>query len=163
MHAQDRDVPPPSHVAGQASGGKSGRCFCPDSPKAIESSVIKMWNVIMVLAASGVLPGRAMGQSTDADVIIIRAGIAGLQAAHVLRSAGWAVLILEAANRIGGRAVTDTTTLGQPFDLGCSWINADDKLFFAGETVADPYAALCSGAYYSGQAQAEAVIKALGS
>ena len=38
-----------------------------------------------------------------------------------------------------------------------------DKLFFAGEAVAGPYAALCSGAYYSGQAQAEAVIRALGS
>lgn len=37
------------------------------------------------------------------------------------------------------------------------------KLFFAGEAVAGPYAALCNGAYYGGQAQAEAVIKALGS
>lgn len=104
-----------------------------------------------------------MGQSIDADIIIIGAGNAGLQAAHVLRSAVRSVLILEAANRIGGRAVTDTTTLGQPFDFRCSWINVDDKLFFAGEAVAGPYAALCSGAYYSGQAQGEAVIKALGS
>ena len=37
----------------------------------------------------------------------------------------------------------------------------DDKLFFAGEAVAGPYAALCSGAYYSGEAQAKAVLKVL--
>ncbi len=90
---------------------------------------MKRRNVIMGLAASGMLPSRGVGQPADADVIIIGAGIAGLQAAQVLRSAGRSVLTLEAANRIGGRAVTDTTTLGQPFDLGCSWINADDNPF----------------------------------
>lgn len=37
----------------------------------------------------------------------------------------------------------------------------DDKLFFAGEAVAGPYAALCSGAYYSGEAQAKAVLDVL--
>ncbi|QFT78978.1 hypothetical protein FIU89_00035 [Roseovarius sp. THAF27] len=36
-------------------------------------------------------------------------------------------------------------------------------LFFAGEAVAGPCAALCSGAYYGGQAQAQAVSNALGS
>ncbi|WP_420557492.1 hypothetical protein [Roseovarius sp.] len=36
-------------------------------------------------------------------------------------------------------------------------------LFFAGEAVAGAYAVLCSGAYYGGQAQSEAVNKALGS
>lgn len=37
-----------------------------------------------------------------------------------------------------------------------------EKLFFAGEAVAGPYAALCSGAYYSGEAQARRLEKVLG-
>lgn len=35
--------------------------------------------------------------------------------------------IVEAADRIGGRAWTDHTTLGQPVDMGCSWVSGSDK------------------------------------
>lgn len=40
--------------------------------------------------------------------------------------AGHSVAILEAMGRIGGRAHTDTTTFGLPFDRGCSWIHSSD-------------------------------------
>jgi monoamine oxidase len=60
---------------------------------------------------------------SDAPVIIIGAGIAGLGAARALRKIGFTnVTILEARNRIGGRIWTDRS-LGFPLDLGASWIH----------------------------------------
>ena len=58
------------------------------------------------------------------DVIIVGAGPAGLAAARRLREAGRSVRVLEARDRIGGRAHTDTALLGQPFDLGAHWLHA---------------------------------------
>ena len=83
----------------------------------------------MGLAATGAMPKVLASQSSEVDVIVVGAGIAGLRAAQTLLSAGRTVQVLEAANRIGGRAFTDNTTLGQPFDLGCSWVNADSNPF----------------------------------
>jgi monoamine oxidase len=60
------------------------------------------------------------------DVVIVGAGAAGLAAGKRLREAGKEVTILEARDRIGGRAHTDTETLSAPFDLGCHWIHAPE-------------------------------------
>lgn len=60
--------------------------------------------------------------STNADVLVLGAGIAGLAAARTLTEKGRNVIILEARNRIGGRMWTDSS-LGPPLDLGASWIH----------------------------------------
>lgn len=62
------------------------------------------------------------------DVVVIGAGSSGLNAAHRLRQLGKTVTVIEARGRIGGRAYTDTTTFGFPFDRGCAWLHkADDN------------------------------------
>ena len=48
--------------------------------------------------------------SVDADIIIVGAGAAGLAAAIELQSTNLTFLIVEARNRIGGRAYTDQET-----------------------------------------------------
>jgi len=61
------------------------------------------------------------------DTLIIGAGAAGLAAARHLQSAGQAVLVLEAADRVGGRAWTDQTTFSAPIDRGCAWLHQADQ------------------------------------
>lgn len=63
-------------------------------------------------------------QAADPDVAIVGAGVAGLTAARALMSAGKSVQVIEARDRIGGRAFTDSTTFGFPFDHGAQWIEA---------------------------------------
>ena len=64
---------------------------------------------------------------SDPEVLIIGAGAAGIAAARALRAAGRSCLVLEARTRPGGRAATDSTTLGAPFDLGATWLHAADR------------------------------------
>lgn len=59
------------------------------------------------------------------DVAVIGAGSAGLSAARRLARAGVAVVVLEARDRIGGRAFTATHE-GMPVDLGCGWLHSAD-------------------------------------
>ena len=63
----------------------------------------------------------------DVDVVVVGAGSAGLAAAKILRAAGLSFAVLEAMNRIGGRAWTSTEHFGIPFDIGCAWIHAADR------------------------------------
>jgi monoamine oxidase len=63
----------------------------------------------------------------DVDVVVVGAGSAGLAAAKTLRAAGLSFTVLEAMNRIGGRAWTSTEHFGVPFDIGCAWIHAADR------------------------------------
>ncbi|MCY0146220.1 FAD-dependent oxidoreductase [Hoeflea sp. G2-23] len=66
--------------------------------------------------------GLARAAAADVDVIVIGAGVAGLTAARQLTDLGYEVLVLEAANRIGGRLQTDWS-LDAPFELGAGWIH----------------------------------------
>lgn len=66
---------------------------------------------------------RLAAQAATPDVLVIGAGGAGLTAARELMTAGVSVLVLEARDRIGGRAFTDTS-LGVPWDRGCSWLHS---------------------------------------
>ncbi len=62
------------------------------------------------------VPGRAM---------VVGAGAAGLAAAQHLAGAGQTVTVLEARDRIGGRAWS-SDALGPAVDLGASWIHGID-------------------------------------
>ncbi|MFN3945138.1 MAG: flavin monoamine oxidase family protein [Allosphingosinicella sp.] len=63
--------------------------------------------------AAGAAPRLAWG-STEADVVVIGAGLAGLHAAALLEQAGQKVLILEARDRPGGRLHTLDALPGRP-------------------------------------------------
>jgi len=67
---------------------------------------------------------------TNPDIVIIGAGSSGLSAAKKLKEIGTSYVVLEASERIGGRAFTESNILGQPFDHGCSWISgSNDNIF----------------------------------
>ena len=57
------------------------------------------------------------------DVVVVGAGAAGLAAAGTLMDRGLSVVVLEARDRIGGRAFTETETFGVPYDQGCHWLH----------------------------------------
>lgn len=61
------------------------------------------------------------------DIAVIGAGAAGLAAGLALRPSGRSFIVLEARDRIGGRAFTDTRSLGLPIDLGAHWLHAADR------------------------------------
>jgi monoamine oxidase len=73
---------------------------------------------------------------SEVDVVVVGAGAAGLAAAKALVRAGRTVTVLEAMDRIGGRAWTETTTFGFPFDRGCAWLHAADRNPFYAEASA---------------------------
>ena len=68
-----------------------------------------------------------MDGGSDFDVVVIGAGAAGLAAARRLMAAPVSVLVIEARERIGGRAWSCPTRLGRALDLGCEWLHSADR------------------------------------
>jgi len=75
------------------------------------------------VATSALVGTGTAAKSADVDVVIIGAGAAGSSATDALIKAGYSVICVEAANRIGGRVYTDTSTFGVPFDRGAHWLH----------------------------------------
>jgi monoamine oxidase len=71
-----------------------------------------------------------MSLPSSVDVAIIGAGAAGLGAAHALQNSGLNVIVLEARDRVGGRAHTILAAPGIIFDAGCGWLHSADKNSF---------------------------------
>ena len=63
-----------------------------------------------------------MTSNAPLDLIIVGAGAAGIAAARRAKEAGLSVCILEARDRIGGRAQT-IEIAGTPIDLGAHWMH----------------------------------------
>ena len=64
------------------------------------------------------------------DIAIIGAGAAGLGAAHALQRRSVSCIVLEARDRIGGRAHTIMASPDVTFDLGCGWLHSADRNAF---------------------------------
>ncbi len=66
------------------------------------------------------------------DVVIVGAGSAGIAAGRTARAYGLSVLLLEARDRVGGRAYTDGCGTPYQLDLGCEWLHSADRNVCAG-------------------------------
>ena len=76
----------------------------------------------LVLAGCGPRSGTENGlPATDSQVIVIGAGLSGLQAARLLESEGLRVTVLESRNRVGGRVLSYRHIPGSPEAGGTSF------------------------------------------
>ncbi|MGC2779483.1 MAG: NAD(P)/FAD-dependent oxidoreductase [Bradyrhizobium sp.] len=71
-----------------------------------------------------------MSFPSSIDIAIIGAGAAGLGAAHALQGKDVSFILLEARDRIGGRAHTIMASPDVTFDLGCGWLHSADRNSF---------------------------------
>jgi monoamine oxidase len=68
-----------------------------------------------------------MTGASEPEVVIVGAGAAGIGAGLALSRLGVPFVILEAKDRVGGRAHTDGTSLGHLWDRGCHWFHSADR------------------------------------
>jgi monoamine oxidase len=73
------------------------------------------------VGARFVMPG------SDAEVVIVGGGAAGIAAARRLDHAKVRCLVVEARPRLGGRAWTIADGSGSAIDLGCGWLHSADR------------------------------------
>ncbi len=89
----------------------------PPSPELSRRTVLAGLASLPAAPAFAALPANP-------DVVIVGAGAAGLGAARTLIDKGLGVAVLEARDRIGGRAHTESATFGVPYDHGCHWLHS---------------------------------------
>jgi monoamine oxidase len=69
---------------------------------------------------------QALGMKDHADIVVIGGGAAGVGALRTLADAGKDALLLEAQDRLGGRAHT-VHIAGMPIDMGAGWLHSAPK------------------------------------
>ncbi len=99
----------------------------------------------------------------EVDIAIVGAGAAGLAAAEQVAASGLSGLLLEARDRLGGRAHTIETPIG-PIDLGCEWLHSADEnplvarveaLGLTVDKTPPPWANIADNPVFSREARAE--------
>jgi monoamine oxidase len=72
---------------------------------------------------------RAASPATSRQVVVLGAGLAGLAAAYELKKAGYAVTVIEARTRPGGRVLTyrDPFADGLYAEMGAEYVDASDE------------------------------------
>jgi monoamine oxidase len=65
--------------------------------------------------------------ASEFDVVVVGAGAAGIAAGRRLVEGGASTLILEARQRLGGRASSVPSAAGHALDLGCEWLHSADR------------------------------------
>ncbi|MGD9742016.1 MAG: flavin monoamine oxidase family protein [Dongiaceae bacterium] len=88
---------------------------------------VRRRDFLVGLGAGLAFPKLALGTTRTPDVVIVGAGAAGIFAARALARRGIGFVLLEAKNRIGGRAFTESESFGTPFDHGCSFLHQADR------------------------------------
>jgi len=68
----------------------------------------------VIATGSGLSTAALAASRRDADVIVVGAGVAGLNTALMLQDAGVSALLLEGSNRVGGRVMTLDKIPGRP-------------------------------------------------
>jgi len=75
--------------------------------------------IIFEVEAIASIPQHA---TEKVDVVVLGAGLSGLQAAVVLQNAGLSVKVIEARDRVGGKTWSQSVQ-GSVCDVGAAWIN----------------------------------------
>ena len=115
--------------------------------------------LLLKAAAASMLSPRLVSATTptNPDVVIIGAGIAGIQAAKTLHEKGISYIVVEADSRIGGRVYTHNDIFGVPFDTHGHWMmnpSTNPLIEYARENGFDVYQDLDESRYFVGDREA---------
>jgi monoamine oxidase len=73
------------------------------------------------------MPESTTSLPSAPEVVVVGAGAGGVAATRRLVEAGVETVLIEARDRVGGRAHTVPTPLGIAVDIGCEWLHAADR------------------------------------